>query len=248
MQMIEEARPDTVGVLGGMGPLATVDFLSKLIDVTQAEQDSDHVPVIVSSEPQIPSRPRAYFDPKNNPSPLGALRLRRDRLVAAGAQCLVMPCNTAHYWFDALTEDCPVPFIHIVQATIDEIRRRGITGGRLGLIGTEATLAGGLFETPFSEQGFDCIVADDAVMREFVRPGINFVKRNRLDQASPLLRTGVERMVKAGANAVVLACTEVPAGLPMQDPWIRDHCVDPTEALARAALAWALAVRGDMED
>ncbi|MCG8547355.1 MAG: amino acid racemase, partial [Alphaproteobacteria bacterium] len=223
--MSEQTRADTVGVLGGMGPLATVDFLSRLIDVSAAQNDSEHVPVVVSSEPQIPSRPRAFFDPSNNPSPLTALRQRRDRLIAAGARCLVMPCNTAHYWFDDLTGDCPVPFIHIVQATIDEIRRRGISDGRLGLIGTEATLAGKLFESPISAAGYDCFSADDSVMQECVRPGINLVKKNRPEEAAPLFRAAIERMIDAGAVAVVLGCTEVPAGLPMSDPWVRERCI-----------------------
>ncbi|MDH3701538.1 MAG: amino acid racemase [Alphaproteobacteria bacterium] len=236
-------RPDLLGVIGGMGPLATVDFLSKLVALTPAEKDPDHVPVIVSSEPQIPSRPRAYFDPNENPSPVAAIRARRDMLLGAGAQCLVMPCNTAHYWYEELTSDCPVPFIHIVEATRDELRRRNIDSGALGLIGTEATLAGGLFERPLADAGYECIQPEDRVMQDSVRPGIDLVKRHKTADAEPYFRSAVRHLLDRGAAAVVLGCTEVPAGLPMGDPWIAEKCVDPTAALAKAALDWALTVR-----
>ncbi len=236
-------RPDLLGVIGGMGPLATADFLCKLVAATPAEKDPDHVPVIVSSEPQIPSRPRAYFAPDENPSPLPALRARRDMLLGVGAQCLVMPCNTAHYWYDELANDCPVPFIHIVEATREELRRRAIDGGVLGLIGTEATLAGALFERPLADAGYDCILPDDTVMQATVRPGIDFVKRHNTKDAEPLFREAVRHLLDRGAEAVILGCTEVPAGLPMADPWVSETCVDPTAALAKAAVEWALAVR-----
>lgn len=238
-----EPRPDTLGVIGGMGPLATVDLLSKLISVTPATEDSDHLPVIVSSEPHIPRRVCAFFDPDRNPSPEAAIRARRDRLIAAGAQCLVMPCNTAHYWYDALNADCPVPFIHIVHATAGELARRGREGVRLGLIGTEATLEGKLFEDPLTARGYRCMVAAESVMAEFVRPGIDRVKENRIADAEPLLRKAVEALLNEGVDAVVLGCTELPACLPMQDPWVDKHCIDPTDALARAAYRWACEVR-----
>lgn len=236
-------RPDTLGVIGGMGPLATVDFFAKLVELTPAKTDPEHVPVIVSCEPQIPSRPKAYFDPEHAPSPLPALRARRDMLLAAGARCLVMPCNTAHFWYDDLTADCPVPFIHIVEATADELARREIAGARLGLIATEATLDGKLFETPLAARGFECILPDERVTREAVRPGIDCVKQNRVAEAEPHFRAAVAHLLERGAATVVLGCTEVPAGLPMKDPWVRAHTVDPTEVLARAAVDWAMSVR-----
>lgn len=239
----ERARPDVLGVLGGMGPLATVDFFSKLVQLTPAERDQDHIPVILSCEPQIPSRPAAYFDPVANASPLPALRARRDRLAAAGARCIVIPCNTAHYWFDDLTADSPVPFIHIVRATAAELDRRGAQGSVLGLIGTEPTLHGKLFEEPLVARGYRCIEAGPAIMERLVRPGINFVKANRIADAEPLFREAIDSLMAEGAAIVVLGCTEVPAGLPMTDPWVRDRTVDPTEALARAAYDWAMAQR-----
>lgn len=243
----EPSRPDVVGVLGGMGPLATADFFTKLVQVTPAETDQDHLPVVISCEPQIPSRPKAYYDPGGAPSPLPALKARRDRLIAAGAGCIVIPCNTAHYWFDGLTDDSPVPFIHIVEATADALDGRGANGAMVGLIGTEPTLEGKLYESVLTARGYRCTDADADVMKRLVRPGIDLVKRNATAQAEPLFREAVEKMTGAGAEIVVLGCTEVPTGLPMEDPWVRERTIDPTEALARAACAWSLEQRRQFE-
>ncbi|MDL1860310.1 aspartate/glutamate racemase family protein, partial [Betaproteobacteria bacterium PRO7] len=132
-----------LGVIGGMGPLATADFFRKLVDETPAVNDEDHVPVLIHSVPQLPRRPPAIL--ANGESPLPALRQVRDRLLAAGATALAMPCNTAHYWYDELAIDCPVPFLHIVDAVCDELAAAVPPGARLGIIATRATLAGGVY-------------------------------------------------------------------------------------------------------
>lgn len=236
-------RPDLVGVLGGMGPLATADFVTKLIAMTPAERDDDHVPLIVCSCPQLPSRVAPILDPKAR-SPLPELKERLDLLRTAGAKCIVMPCNTAHHWHGALAEAArPVPFLHIADATVGDIARRGVSGA-VGLIATEGTLKAGFYQDRLAARGFACALPAADVTRGLVLPGIAHVKANRADQAEPMFREAVRRvMAESGAEAVILACTEIPAALPAADPWVRAHCVDATEALARATLAWALAAR-----
>ena len=236
------ARPDKLGVLGGMGPLATVDFLRKLIALTPAMADDQHIPVVVTSEPQIPSRPAARLDPAN-PSPLPALLERRDFLVGAGARAIAMPCNTAHFWYDELTAGLAIPFLHIVEAVIAELAKRGLEGATVGLIGTRATLEGRLYEAPLTEKGFRCLLPAEAVNVELVFPGIKLVKQNKPAEAGRLFRRAAEKLLDQGAAVVVLACTEVPVGLSDADPWVAAHCLDPNEALAQACVDWALAAR-----
>ncbi|MBK7331445.1 MAG: aspartate/glutamate racemase family protein [Betaproteobacteria bacterium] len=108
-------------MLGGMGPLATVDFLAKLIAATPAAGDVDHVPLVASSIPQIPSRVAAIL--AGGASPIPALLDARDRLLAAGATLLAMPCNTAHRWYDDLARGIDVPFLHIADAATDDVAR-----------------------------------------------------------------------------------------------------------------------------
>ena len=233
-------RPDKLGVLGGMGPLATVDFLGKLIALTPAMNDTDHIPVVVSSEPHIPSRGLAAQD-KQAPSPLPALLARRDFLVEAGARAISMPCNTAHYWHGEMAEGLDIPFLHIVDAVIGALINGDHGGAKIGLIGTKATVEERLYEDPLNEQGFRCLVADAAITADLVVPGIALVKEYRAKEAKPLLRQAVKGLLDRGAEVVILGCTELPVGLDMADSWVAERCIDPTAALAQACVDWALA-------
>ncbi|NQV83195.1 MAG: aspartate/glutamate racemase family protein [Rhodospirillales bacterium] len=236
------SRPDLLGVLGGMGPLATADFLTKLISRTPARVDTEHIPLVVSSEPNIPVRALglANDDPS---SPLAAMLDRRDFLVSAGAQAIAMPCNTAHYWYAELSAGLDIPFIHIVDAVIAELEAAGLSGATIGLMGTRATVEGRLYEDPILERGFGCLVADADLTASHVVPGIALVKENRIPEAKEMMRHAVERLLDNGAEKVVLGCTELPVGLDMNDPWVAERCIDPTAALASACVDWAMAVR-----
>ena len=236
-------RPDLVGVLGGMGPLATADFMTKLIAATPAERDEDHIPLVVCSCPHLPSRVAPIMD-SSAPSPLPALKERLEMLLAAGARCIVMPCNTAHHWHAELAAAAGgIPFIHIADAAADELVRRGLSGP-VGLIATEGTLRAGFYQERLAARGFVCALPAEVVTRSLVLPGIAHVKANRVAQAEPLFREAVGRvMAESDARAVILACTEMFVGLSSSDPWVRRHCVNATEALAKATLEWALAAR-----
>ena len=236
------SRPDKLGVLGGMGPLATVDFLHKLVSLTPAKDDAEHIPVVVSSEPQIPARARGILE-GGAPSPLPALLARRDFLVGADARAIAMPCNTAHYWFSELTAGLDIPFLHIVDAVIVALDAGRHHGAKIGLFGTQATVEGKLYEDPLRDKGFECVLPADKIMNDLVLPGIARVKENRVAEARPMLREAVERLMDAGAEAVILGCTELPVGLDMDDSWVAERCIDPTEALARACVDWAMAAR-----
>ena len=225
-----------IGVLGGMGPLATVDFFGKVLVATPAGGDADHVPLLIQSDPRIPSRPAAILG--DGRSPLPELMAGRDRLVAAGASALAMPCNTAHFWFPDLAADCPVPFISIVDACVAELVPMLKAGGSVGLIATRATLAGRIFDAPLMQAGYSLRVPDDASMDRLVLPGIELVKAGQTPQAGPLIEQAVRGLLQQGADAVVLACTETPVALDAVQSPLRAKCVDSTAALARACVAW----------
>ena len=236
-------RPDLVGVLGGMGPLATVDFVAKLIALTPAERDEDHIPIIVSSCPHLPSRVAPILE-QGARSPLPELKERLDFLLGAGARLVVMPCNTAHHWHAELVKAArPVPFPHIADAAADELGRRGIKG-KIGLLATEGTLKSGFYQDRLAARGFGCVLPTKDIMGSLVLPGIARVKANHLAEAAPLFREAVRRLQDAGgASIVILGCTEIPAAFPAGDSWLSAHCVDANEALARATVSWALAAR-----
>ena len=225
-----------IGILGGMGPLATADFFSKVIAATTAARDEDHVPLLIQSDPRIPSRPAAIL--RGGPSPLPALMAGRDRLITAGAIALAMPCNTAHVWLPELRQGCPVPFLSIVDASCDEAAARTEPGAAIGIIGTEATLKSGLFDNELMRRGFTPLLPNDDELRDWLLPAIEQVKAGRAAEGGQPIERAVQALFDRGARVVVLACTETPLALDAIASPLRQRCVDTNAALARACVAW----------
>lgn len=222
-----------LGVLGGMGPLATADFFHKLIAATGAGRDEDNIPTLIHSVPQIPSRPAAIL--RGGESPLPALRAARDRLLAAGATLLAMPCNTAHHWHAELAADIAVPFPHIADAVAVELPA---DARRIGLIATAATLAARIYEVRL-DPALEWLTPDADTFEHRVQPGIDAVKRNATAEGGRLLDPVIAELLGRGASCVVLGCTEVPVALDAISSAHRSHCVDSTAALARTCVrAW----------
>ena len=227
--------PRRLGVLGGMGPLATVDFLAKLIAETPATRDQDHVPVIVYSVPQIPCRVEAILGTGTPPLPAMAEGLAV--LVQAGAEAVVIACNTAHYWYDALARESAVPILHIADAACAGLA----SGSCAGLLGTEAALEAGIYQQRLAALGVRSLVNDPDFRRCAVLPAIALVKQGRAAEAGRLVEPAIEALLNAGADTVILACTELPVALDAIDSSFRFRVIDPTRALARAAVTWSLA-------
>lgn len=225
-----------LGVLGGMGPLATVDFLGKLIEETPAGRDAEHIPVVVYSVPQIPDRPKAILE--NGESPLPAMLQGMHTLKRAGATCVAIPCNTAHYWYDDLVRDGGLPVLHIADAACAALSRLDLSGGAVGLIATKGTLAAEIYQQRLEARGHRCIANTAADLDELVLPAIAHVKSNALEAAHTLAVRAALNLQAAGAQAVILACTEIPLALEHRSSDVAGICVDPTRALAQACVAW----------
>ena len=217
-----------IGVLGGMGPLATLDFFSKVLAATAAKTDADHVPLLIQSDPRIAPRPAAILS--GGRSPLPELLAGRDRLIAAGATALAMPCNTAHFWYADLLQGCSVPFLSIVDASIKELALLADTGAPIGIIATRGTLA--------ARAGYTPLLPDDTLLETLVLPGIERVKAGDTLGGGHLIEQAVQALLTRGARAVILACTETPLALDVLQSPLRGQCVDSTAALARCCVAW----------
>lgn len=227
-----------LGVLGGMGPMATVDFLRKLVEATPADRDQDHLGVIVAQAADIPDRTRAILDGGADPLPAMTVALRR--LEAAGAARIAIPCNTAHHWHGALQALTPVPILHIVDAVAEALLQAGGAAGPVGLLATDGTLRTGLYPRRLARHGVTCRAPDDqaAVMR-----AVRLVKAGRIADARPLFQTQADALLAAGCRRVVMACTEIPLALASPDEPLRAVLLDATDALARACVAAARPAR-----
>ncbi len=221
-----------LGVLGGMGPLASAYFMVRLTELTPVTREQDHVPAILWSDPRVPPRIAG------SEAPLPALVAGLQGLARAGCGAVAIPCNTAHGWIDGMRAASPVPILHIIDAAAAELRRNGFPSGRIGVLGTAATMQMRLYQDWLGRLGWSILEPTAEEMAALVTPAIALVKENRSPEAYGLAAEAVVRLRDRGAAAVVLGCTELPlaigAGPPLETP-----LVDTIDALARASIAWA---------
>ena len=218
------SRYRTIGVIGGMGPAATADFLGRLVAGVDAASDTDHPRVLVDSNPHVPDRNAAALKGAASPSPV--LAAMAAALAAQGAEILAMPCNAAHGWADAITA---APFVSMIDAAIAEAMAH--QPRCIGVIGVGATLALDLYG---KASPVPVLAGDLAV----VQPAVNAIKAgDRSDAVRSQLAGEAARLAAAGADVVIAACTEVPLLLGQAD--VAVPLIDSTAALARATLAAA---------
>ena len=221
-----------LGVLGGMGPLATVDFLQKLIEETPAKRDQEHIPVITYSVPQIPDRPSAIAG--KGESPLPHMLAGIHTLKHAGAQVIAIACNTAHYWYDDLLQQGGLPVLHIADAACEGLGQ----AKQVGLLATTGTIAAGFYQSRLAARGINCLVSSDDDQRTLVLPAIEHVKRTELAQAHALVQHAARRLLDNGAEIIIMGCTEIPLAVDYQTSDVSGRCMDATRALARACVRW----------
>lgn len=231
----------TLGILGGMGPLATVDFMAKVIAATPAARDQDHIPTVVVSWPQIPDRNTAMEG--HGPTPVPAMCAALRALEAAGAQGVAIACNTAHAWIEELRAATSLPLLHIAEAADAALARRPGQVRKVGIVATAATVAAGFHQRRLAAAGREALLPDVA-MQARIMAAIGAVKRGDVAAAGRALEAEIMRLVGAGADAVLLACTEVPVALDAVASPLRARCIDATAALAVASVEWSRASHG----
>lgn len=243
--MQASARPARVGILGGMGPAATADFYRKLVEATPASRDQEHIPVLMEADPAVPDRTAGFLH--GGPSPLPWLRKGAKALEVRGAEMLVMPCNTAHLWYEAISQQLSIPMVHIVDAVVedllDQLGERATGTLRVGLLGTTATVTGGLYPLRALQDHRAAHwrwVLPVQEQQAILEAGIAAVKGSDPDAGRLLVGQAFDALVQQGADAVVFACTEVPLALAGMN--LRGVvCSDSTAALARCTVRLATA-------
>lgn len=227
-----------LGVLGGMGPLASAHFMLRLTQLTPAAREQDHIPAVLWSDPRVPDRIAAQKGA--GPSPLPWLVHGLEGLARAGCGAVAIPCNTAHGWIDGMRAASPLPILHIIDAAATDLRRQDIATGRVGILGTAATLAMGLYQDMLERLGWSVIEPVPDEMAGLIIPAIALVKANRSADAYGMAAAAVRGLRDRGAKAVVLGCTELPLAIGAgASAELEIPLVDTVDALARASITWA---------
>lgn len=222
-----------LGVLGGMGPLATVDFMQKIIAMSHAHNDQEHIPMLVHNVPQVPDRSACILQGMTDPFPALLAGLRK--LEEGGATCAVIPCNTAHYWFEKLQQHSQVPMISILDCASEHIRRRGLK--TIGLMATNATIQSEIYKQRIEKDNGVCLSPSELNQLQLMQ-AIYDIKGNNLKTGSRKMELVFRELLNEGAEAVILGCTEIPVGLESIIREFPELCIDATALLAQACVDW----------
>jgi aspartate racemase len=223
-----------LGVLGGMGPLATADFLGKLVENSPALVDQDHVPVIVYGDCTTPDRTASIVG--TGPSPLPKLLAGITLLNQAGVKAICIPCNSAHCWYDELSAASSVPVFHIVKASAEQVRKKQPDAKTVGVLSTFGTHQMGIYRDTLAAMGYAVVAPSEDEFHTLVSPAIAMIKANRLDEAEDVFREAASRLRARGAEIIILGCTEIPIGMRRQYRETPALFVDSNDALALAVI------------
>jgi aspartate racemase len=227
----------TVGVVGGMGPAATVEFMRRVVAATPAADDADHLRLLVDSNPQIPSRLRAILD-GDGEDPAPVLEAMARGLAAAGAGFLAIPCNTAHHYLDQVRAASPVPVLDMLDETLRVLAARPSPARRVGLLASPALRRVGLLDRRFAREGV-AVVHPDAAGEAALARVIRAVKGAGAGAAERESYAAAARGLEArGVDAILVACTELSM---LPPPAAAVPVVDTLDALVAAVIREAAA-------
>jgi aspartate racemase len=197
-----------VGVMGGMGPDATVDFMAKVIALTDSGRDQDHVHMIVDHDPTIPNRQAAINSGNDDVS--ARLAEMAQRLESAGAEFLVMVCNTAHFFLEAVNSSTSIPFISIIDESVNEIDSICADARMVGVMATDSCLTTNIYQDAITTSGRVALVPDPANM-QLLMDLINAIKAgDKGAEVTKGMESVARALTEAGAEVLIAGCTEIP--------------------------------------
>lgn len=221
-----------LGILGGMGPMATVDLFHKIVAMTDAACDNDHMRIYIDCNAAIPDRTAAILSGGRDPMPY--MRESLQKLLSCGAELIIMPCNTAHFFLPRLQAESPVPFLSMPAVTAEACARL-FPGKTAAILATRGTLAAGIYRDALNAASVPFLEPDEAERDALMRVIYQGVKADAPAETYRADLEGVIRGLQArGADYFILGCTELPlafSALKLSCP-----AVDPTSELARAAI------------
>lgn len=222
-----------VGVIGGLGPLATLDFFERVLRRTQAVREQDHLRLIIDNNTKIPDR-NAHMC-SDGPSPGPALAASARGLQQAGAEVIVMACNTAHAWEADIRAAISVPFLSIIDETVKVVA--DLRPEAVGVLAGDACVAAGLYQNALKAAGVACIMPDASTQKSLMEL-IYRIKSGDTGETARRSAARIARKLEAlGAEAIIAGCTEIPIVLTADD--IDGELVSSTDVLVERTIVFA---------
>ena len=222
----------TIGVIGGLGPEATLDFFTRVLQRTPAKQDQDHLHLIINNNPNVPNRNEALAG--TGPSAEPALIESAKALERAGATAVVMICNTAHAYQKAIETAVSIPFISM----IDEVVKASLkeNASKVGILAADGCLQAQLYQTAFAKHSINTLQLDANAQAEFMRLMYK-IKAGQKESTKKAMQELAQSLIDKGAQVIIAGCTEVPLVLKQED--LNVPLIDSTDVLITAVLGYA---------
>lgn len=224
-------KSPVLGILGGLGPMATVYFYELLTRHTMAACDQDHIDIIINSHASTPDR-TAFITGQSDDDPLSVMVEDIRRMKTYGADLVAIPCNTAHYFYDKLKASTDLPILNIMEETAAMLSSLGVK--RAGILATDGTVYSGTYDRFLSAYGIDCIRPTQDDQKTVMRIIYDEIKNGRNPDVDAFLAVS-ERLRRAGADALILGCTELSL-IKRQYP-LPPHYIDSLDVLAAATIS-----------
>jgi len=231
-----DVREKVIGVLGGMGPAATLELFGRILKLSGARTDQEHLRILIDNNPKIPSRTLAFRG--KGPSPVPELRRSARALERAGADFIVIPCVTAHYFHAPLSRSTRIPIVHLVREAASFVQARYPAVRTVGLLATTETLAAGLFQDAFAGTAITALTPSAGSQKQRVMHAIFATKGVKAVGPTPwskgLIVDAANALISRGARLIIVGCTEV--SLVLRDGDLSVPIVDALTVLARVAV------------
>lgn len=221
---------EILGVIGGLGPIATAHFMALVTEMTAAATDQEHLNMIIYSVPSIPDRTAHILD-NSKPSPLPHMLAIGQTLAKQGVDRIAIPCMTAHYFFERLEVGIPVPLVHGVRETVRHLKENGIQ--TVGIMATDGTIRSRIFRSELEAQGLSAIVPGEEAQKHVMHLIFNNIKAG-IPAEMDRFHTAAEDLRIQGAEAIILGCTEL--SLIKRDFEIGPGFIDAMEVLAQQSV------------
>ena len=224
------AEKCTLGVIGGLGPIATAHFMELIIRMTEAATDQEHLDMIIYNRPSIPDR-TGYILDQTKPNPLPEMIRVGNALTRQGAGLIAIPCMTAHYFHRELTRYIEAPIVHAIHETAAHLKKHGIT--KVGILATDGTIRSRLFQRELENHGMEVLIPSPQGQKCVMSVIYDDIKANRPADMEKF-RFASDELRTQGAQAIILGCTEL--SLVKRDCRIGAGYLDAMEVLAQTCV------------
>ncbi|MGQ9726298.1 MAG: aspartate/glutamate racemase family protein [Candidatus Bathycorpusculaceae bacterium] len=229
-------KEKVIGILGGMGPEATADLFMRIIRETPAKKDQEHLRVIIDNNPKILDRTAAILG--EGASPLPEMVKTAKNLEKAGANFIIMPCITAHYYYEELRRSVKIPILNMVELTAQTISKIFPKAKKAGLLGTTGTVKGKLYDKYLNKFNIEMVYPSDTFQKKIMEAIYDYMKTGKIQEGKKIVVDVANHLIELGAELIICGCTET--SLVLKDGDLTKPVVDPMQILAKTAVMIAL--------